>query len=206
MDDRIVSLDDTDLAILGMLQDNARVANAEIARRVDMAPSAVYERIRKLEDRGLIRGYEARLGARELGYGLVAFVFVRTADRPGTHSTGDALAALPQVQEVHHVAGEDCFLLKVRAADTEGLGLLLRDLGAIPTVTSTRTTIVLHTLKETALLPLPGREEAAKEEAQEEAAKEEAQEEAAQEERAQEKRAQEELTREEPAREEVARG
>ncbi len=156
MSDRIVALDATDHAILGMLQDNARVANAEIARRVDMAPSAVYERIRKLEDRGLIRGYEARLGARELGYGLVAFVFVRTADRPGTHGTGAALAALPQVQEVHHVAGEDCFLLKVRAADTESLGLLLRDLGAIATVTSTRTTIVLHTLKETACLPLAG--------------------------------------------------
>jgi len=162
MTDKIVTIDDTDLAILGMLQDNARVAHAEIARRVDMAPSAVYERIRKLEDRGLIRGYEARLGARELGWGLMAFVFVRTADRPGTPRTGEALAAMPQVQEVHHVAGEDCFLLKVRAADTEGLGLLLRDLGAISTVTSTRTTIVLHTLKETGQLPLPGLEESAR--------------------------------------------
>ncbi len=161
MAERILPLDDTDLAILAMLQENARLANAEIARRVDMAPSAVYERIRKLEDRGLIRGYEARLGARELGFGLVAFVFVRTADRPGTHGTGEALAALPQVQELHHVAGEDCFLLKVRAPDTEGLGELLRDLGAIPTVTSTRTTIVLHSLKESARLPLPARQEVA---------------------------------------------
>ncbi len=155
--ERIVPLDETDLAILGMLQENARVANAEIARRVDMAPSAVSERIRKLEDRGLIRGYEARLGARELGWGLVAFVFVRTADRPGAGSTGEALAQLPAVQEVHHVAGEDCFLLKVRAPDPDGLGKLLRDLGAIPTVTSTRTTIVLGTLKDTAQLPLPPR-------------------------------------------------
>ncbi len=155
-------IDETDQAILAMLQDNARVANAEIARRVDMAPSAVFERIRKLEDRGLVRGYEARLGARELGWGLVAYVFVRTADRPGADSTGQVLAELPEVQEVHHVAGEDCFLLKVRAPDTEGLGRVLRErIGVIPTVTSTRTTIVLGTLKDTARLPVGAGEEVA---------------------------------------------
>ena len=149
-------LDHRDVAILALLQENARTANAEIARRVGMAASAVYERIRKLEERGVIRGYEARLGARELGWGLVAYVFVRTADRPGQTSTGEELARLAEVQEVHHVAGEDCFLLKVRAPDTEALGRLLRDrIGSLPTVTSTRTTIVLETLKDTARLPLP---------------------------------------------------
>ncbi len=148
--------DAVDLAILALLQQNARIANAEIARRVGMAPSAVYERIRKLEERGVIQGYEARLGSRELGWGLVAYVFVRTADRPGQSSTGEELARMAEVQEVHHVAGEDCFLLKVRAADTEGLGRLLRDrIGSLATVTSTRTTIVLGTLKDTARLPLP---------------------------------------------------
>ncbi len=150
-----IIVDETDAAILVLLQENARTSNAEIARRVDMAPSAVYERIRKLEERGLIRGYEARLGAKQLGWGLVAFVFVRTADRPGQTSTGEELARLPEVLEVHHVAGEDCFLLKVRAADTEGLGRLLRErIGAVPSVTTTRTTIVLETVKDTARLPI----------------------------------------------------
>ncbi len=154
MGERIL-LDPTDAAILALLQENARIANAEIARRVDMAPSAVYERIRKLEERGVIAGYEARLGAKQLGYGLVAFVFVRTADRPGQTSTGEELARLPDVLEVHHVAGEDCFLLKVRAADTEALGRLLRErIGAVRAVTSTRTTIVLETVKDTSRLPL----------------------------------------------------
>jgi Lrp/AsnC family leucine-responsive transcriptional regulator len=156
MDGGRVALDATDAHILEALQENARTSTAELARRVEMAPSAVHERIRKLEERGLIRGYEARLGARELGWGLVAFVFVRTADLPGHAETGEQLARWPEVLEVHHVAGEDCFLLKVRAADTEGLGRLLRDrIGALPLVTSTRTTIVLETLKDTARLPLP---------------------------------------------------
>ncbi len=156
MANETIDLDETDTAILGLLQENARIANAEIARRVDMAPSAVYERIRKLEERGLIRGYEARLGARELGWGLVAFVFVRSNDSPGGVATSERLAALPEVQEVHHVAGEDCFLLKVRAADTLALSRLLRErIGAVTTVTSTRTTIVLDTVKETGRLPLP---------------------------------------------------
>ena len=157
------TVDSTDAAILALLQENARTSNAEIARRVDMAPSAVYERIRKLEERGVISGYEARLGAKQLGWGLVAFVFVRTADRPGQTSTGEELARFPEVLEVHHVAGEDCFLLKVRAADTEALGRLLRErIGAVPTVTSTRTTIVLETVKDTARLPIaaPVEEEA----------------------------------------------
>jgi len=151
-----IVIDPTDAAILALLQENARISNAEIARRVDMAPSAVFERVRKLEERGVIRGYEARLGARELGLGLVAFVFVRTAERPGQSSTGAELARLPEVLEVHHVAGEDCFLVKVRAPDTDGLGRLLRDrIGALAAVTSTRTTIVLETLKESTRLPLP---------------------------------------------------
>ena len=156
MTDYFIETDATDAAILGMLQENARISNAEIARRVDMAPSAVHERIRKLEERGLIRGYEARLGARELGWGLVAFVFVRSNDAPGGAATAELLAALPEVQEVHHVAGEDCFLLKVRVPDTLALSRLLRErIGAVSTVTSTRTTIVLDTVKETGRLPLP---------------------------------------------------
>ncbi len=155
MDKRSVELDATDLAIVGLLQENARTSNAEIARRVDMAPSAVYERIRKLEERGLIRGYEARLGARELGLSLVAFVFVRTSETPGGMGTADRLAELPEVQEIHHVAGEDCLLLKVRVADTRDLSRLLREgIGVLPSVTSTRTTIVLDTVKETGRLPL----------------------------------------------------
>lgn len=146
-------IDTTDEQILNILQKEARVSNVDIARQVDLAPSAVLERIRKLEERGLVKGYTTRLDARELGFGLTAFVFVRTEDRCG--ETAEALAGMPEVQEVHHVAGEDCYLIKVRVKDADSLGHMLRErLGGIKAVRSTRTTVVLQTVKETSDLPL----------------------------------------------------
>lgn len=148
-------LDETDRQIVAFLQSDARMANAEIARRLGMAPSAIFDRIRKLEERGIIDGYEARVNAKAIGLGLTAFVFVRGEDGPGDPRTGQLLAKIPEVQEVHHVAGEDCYLVKVRVADTDSLGTLLRErIGAVKSVRSTRTTIVLGTVKETYRLPV----------------------------------------------------
>jgi Lrp/AsnC family transcriptional regulator, leucine-responsive regulatory protein len=148
-------IDDIDREILNILQEDARTTNSEIARQVGLAPSATLERVRKLEARGLIRGYEARLDPKALGWGLLAFVFVRADERLGAEEAEQQLAAIPEVQEVHHVAGEDCYLVKVRVADTAALGRLLREkIGAIPTLRSTRSTIVLETVKESARLPL----------------------------------------------------
>lgn len=150
-------LDDVDRRILTLLQKNGRISNADIARELDMAPSAILERVRKLEGRGVIQGYEARLSPKRLGLGLSAFVFVRAEERDGPSATGGLLAAIPEVQEVHQVAGEDCYLLKLRARDTDDLARLLNErLKSIPTIRGTRTTIVLGTLKETAVLPLGG--------------------------------------------------
>lgn len=150
-------IDVLDTQILGILQENARISNAEIARRVELAPSAVHERIRKLEERGIISGYSARIEPKSAELGLLAFIFVRSDESPGEEEAARALAALPEVQEVHHVAGEDCFLVKVRTRDTDALGALLRDrLKCIPSVRATRTTIVLDTIKESATLPLGG--------------------------------------------------
>ena len=154
-------INDLDRQILTILQGNARTSNAEIARKVGLAPSAVFERIRKLEEKGVLQSYSARIDPHAVGLGLVAFTFVRSNDRPGGIQTAEKLAEIPEVLEVHHVAGEDCFLVKVRAADTEALGRLLRErLGKIPTITSTRTTIVLETVKESSDLPMAIEEEA----------------------------------------------
>jgi Lrp/AsnC family leucine-responsive transcriptional regulator len=148
-------IDETDRQILSILQQNARTSNAEIARQVDMAPSAVLERIRRLETRGVIQGYEARINPEALGLGVLAFVFVRSTDFDGEAKTAELLAGIPEVLEAHHIAGEDCFLLKVRARDARTLGRLLRErIGGTSTVQSTRTTIVLETVRESALLPL----------------------------------------------------
>jgi Lrp/AsnC family leucine-responsive transcriptional regulator len=149
-------IDEMDRRILSLLQQDARLANAEIARRVGMAPSATLERLRKLEERGVIQGYEVRLDPRKLGLGLTAFVYVRAQDKVGELDTGERLKQHPNVLEVHHIAGEDCYLVKVRSTDTEELGRMLRaDFSQMPGVQSTRTTIVLGTLKESLRIPVP---------------------------------------------------
>jgi len=148
-------LDDRDLQILSILQDDARTSNAEIGRRIGIAPSAVLERIRKLERRGVIRGYAARIDPRAVGRNLLAYVFVQANEGPGDSDLGASLAQVPEVQEVHHVAGEDCYLIKVRCGSPEELGLLLRArLGPLPEVLRTRSTIVLGTIKDEGALDL----------------------------------------------------
>lgn len=154
-------IDSMDLEILKLMQQDARASVAEIARQVGMVPSAVHARLKKLEEAGVIVGYEPRLDPAALGFGLTAFVFVASDDRPGHVETADALAVLPDVQEVHHITGEDCFLLKVRVRDMEDLARLMRDgIGAIGTVRNTRTTVVFETIKETTALPLASSAEA----------------------------------------------
>lgn len=153
-------IDDTDRRILDLLQDNARTPNAEIARQLGMAPSAILERIRKLEERGVIEGYLARVNPEAYGLTLSAFVFVRADENAGAVATAQRLAEIPEVQEVHHVAGEDCFLVKVRTTGTRALGGLLRErFGAIETIRSTRSTIVLETIKESCRVEAPAGEE-----------------------------------------------
>ena len=147
-------INEIDRKILRILQENSRTTNAEIARQVGMAPSAIMERIRKLEERGVIKGYGAQLAGHAIGRGLLAFIFVRLEDMAGESKAARAMARLPEALEVHHVAGEDCFLVKVRAENTEALGRLLREqIGTIKGVRSTRTTIVLRTEKEATTLP-----------------------------------------------------
>jgi Lrp/AsnC family leucine-responsive transcriptional regulator len=148
-------IDEIDGTILDLLQDNARMAQAEIARVVGLAPSAVLERIRKLEARGVIKGYAALVDPHALDQAMLAFIAVRSEQAPGDDSVSQALAQCPEVLELHHVAGDDCYLLKVRARDAEHIGQLLRHrFGRIPGVRSTRTTIVLETVKETPRLPV----------------------------------------------------
>jgi Lrp/AsnC family leucine-responsive transcriptional regulator len=159
------TFNDIDAKILTILQENARTSHAEIARCVGLAPSAVLERVRKLEARGVIRGYVAELDPDALDLRMLAFVAVRTTDRPGDLRVAQAVAQVPEVLEVHDVAGEDCLFLKIRVRDAAHLSRILRDrIGAIEGISSTRTTIVLETVKEGCRLAIeqPGpREEVA---------------------------------------------
>jgi Lrp/AsnC family leucine-responsive transcriptional regulator len=148
-------LDAIDRKLLALLQQDGRMSNADLARTVRMAPSAVFERVRRLERNGVIRGYGAHLDPRALERALLAFILVRTDEKTGENLVGAQLAGLPELLEVHHVAGQDSYLVKVRVKDPEALGRLLRErFGAIPGVRSTLSTIALETLKEHWAMPI----------------------------------------------------
>lgn len=149
-------IDEIDGSILAILQYNARTSQAELSKAVGLAPSAVLERLRKLEAKGIIKDYVALIDPHVVDRGLLAFVAVRTSEHGPDMPSAIELGRIAEVLEVHHVAGDDCYLLKVRARDAEHLGQLLRQqISAAPSVISTRTTIVLETVKEDPRIAIP---------------------------------------------------
>ena len=152
-----VVLDNTDLQILKLMQANARISNADLARELNMAPSAVLERVKKLEQKKVITQYTACINPSSLQQKLLAFIFIKASEGFGSGSTGKALAKIPEVQEIHNIAGEDCYLVKVRTTDAAALMDLMRNsFGKIPSIVSTKTTIVLETIKLPLKIYIPG--------------------------------------------------
>lgn len=150
-----VAIDPTDRAILALLQEDARMSNAEIGRRVELATSTVHQRIRKLEEQGVIEGYTCRVNPRAVGFELAAFVRIQTSEGARSDEITPRLKRIPEVLEVHRVVGEDCFFAKVRVPGPDELAALLDDtLQRIPGVAGTRTTIVLQTVKESIAVPV----------------------------------------------------
>lgn len=148
-------LDAISLEILNILQKKARIPNIEVSRQVGLAPSAVLERIRKMEKQGIIDGYEVRLNPEQFNRAQVAFVHIKT-NSAMSDKVGSELSLIPEIQEVHFVSGSDCYLVKIRSADTTALGQLLQEkISTIDGVLSTSTETVLATIKETSQIPLP---------------------------------------------------
>jgi Lrp/AsnC family leucine-responsive transcriptional regulator len=152
-----ISLDDIDLEILDLMQSNARISNADMARQLNLAPSAVLERVKKLERKNVISGYAAKINPASIDQKLLAFIFIRSSEGFTCSSkTAQALAKIPDIQEVHHIAGEDCFLVKVRTTDAASLMQLMRNsFQKIPNIGSTKSIIVLETVKEDQKLVIP---------------------------------------------------
>jgi Lrp/AsnC family transcriptional regulator, leucine-responsive regulatory protein len=151
-----IDLDDTDLYILQLMQENARISNVDMAKKLEMAPSAVLERVKKLEQKKVILHYSASINPAAVGQKLLAFIFIKTIESMDCGSIGEALSEIPEVQEVHNIAGEDCYLVKVRVADSASLIALMRSkFSVIPNIRSTKTTIVLETVKEEQKLVIP---------------------------------------------------
>jgi len=138
-------LDDLDLQLLEALQHHARSTFAELGARVGLKAPSVHDRVKRLEERGLIQGYAAQLNASRLGLVLVAFVSCYSAPDTKYDDFTSALAQMPEVCEVHSVAGEESFVCKVMTRSTAHLDELLGRLKNVPGMARTKTTIVLST-------------------------------------------------------------
>ncbi len=149
-------IDEISLKILRILQDKARIPNVEVARQVGLVPSAVLERIRKLEKLGFIDGYEVRLNPKRFRRSLVGFIHIKVHPEAGDALPGE-LSTWYEVQEVHYIAGEDGYLVKVRVSAPQDLDHLIRErITGLKGVQGTRSYIVMATFKETARISIDG--------------------------------------------------
>ena len=142
-------MDATDRQLIDLLQRNGRATQLELAKAVGLSQPSIAERIRKLEEKGVITGYAARVDASRLGLDITAFIGVGIEHPRFFQGFAKKVKALPQVLECHRVAGEDSYVLKVKTRNTASLDrLLVEVLRTIPGVTRTQTTIVLASIKE----------------------------------------------------------
>ena len=147
-------MDATDATILSLLLRDGREAWARIGERVGLTGPAVAERVRRLEHEGVIRGYAALLAPEPVGFPLAAFVSVTLETPHHRRAFLARMASLPEVQECHHVTGDDDYLLKVRCRDPADLDrLLTAQLKGGPGVVRTRTVVVLRSEKESVGFP-----------------------------------------------------
>jgi Lrp/AsnC family transcriptional regulator, leucine-responsive regulatory protein len=151
-------LDGVDRRILELLRQDGRMSHAAIAKAVGLSGPAVHDRVRKLEQRGIIAGYTCVLDPEALGRLHVAFVMV-TLSEGNEFAADDPIVARiceePDVLEFHRIAGEDCYLVKIRTATNKDLERLLRRIRSIRGVARTRTTIALSTELEKPTIEVP---------------------------------------------------
>lgn len=150
-------LDDIDRRILDIFQEDSGITNVELARRMGLAPATTLDRVKKLEQRGIIRGYVALVDQAMVGKGTTAFVAVSLAShqREQVDRFRDSVRELPEVLECYHVSGEYDYLLKVVAEDIRRYeDFLLNKLTATPNVGTIYTSFVLSTVKHETKIPI----------------------------------------------------
>lgn len=148
-------MDIKDIEILNILQSDSKASNPTIGKAVGLTPSAIFERIRKLEAQGVIQSYHTKLNPRAVGFGVLAFVFLKVSIGETEIDIDRALAQIDEVLEVYHTSGEYCYTMKVRAVDTDDLGrLLLEKVHPIKGILATQSIIVLKSVKESNHIPL----------------------------------------------------
>ncbi len=137
-------MEETDRAIVAALTADGRMSYTDLAEKVGLSVSAAHQRVRRLEQRGVIRGYAAQVSYEAVDLPLSAFVAIRPFDPSQPDDAPDRLAHLPEIDSCYSVAGEDFYLLLVRVAGPADLERLLQEIRTAANVT-TRTTVVLST-------------------------------------------------------------
>jgi Lrp/AsnC family transcriptional regulator, leucine-responsive regulatory protein len=137
-------MEELDRLIVQALCQDGRMSYTDLAERVGLSVSAVHQRVRRLEQRGVIRGYTATVDPDTLGLPLTAFVSIKPIDPAAPDDAPERLAHLPAIEACHSVAGDESYILKVRVAGPTDLEALLQEIRAAANV-STRTTVVLST-------------------------------------------------------------
>ncbi len=137
--------DAIDLQIIDALQEHGRISHAKLADQVGLSAPSVIERVKKLEDSGIITGYHASVDARKLGKDVTAFIGVSIGDPRSIEQFEETLARMPDVLECHHVTGGHTVLLKVKTHNTASLEQLIGLIRRIAGVTRTETMVVLST-------------------------------------------------------------
>ena len=142
-------LDDLDIKILNTLQKNGRTKRNVIAESVGLSITSVSERLHKLEEKGIIEGYFAKINRKAFGYDIMAYILVSMESSKFYKAFTAKVEKVTQIIECHSVLGEGSHLLKAIVKKTESLEKLLSEIQSWPGVVSTKTTFVLSTIKET---------------------------------------------------------
>lgn len=152
-----ITLDEKDRKLLGYLQKNARISNAELARRIDLSPPGLHKRLRRLKENGVIDRYVTLLNREALGYDMLCIIQV-TMRRHEPHSIDRfrlLVQDMPEVLECYSVTGEFDYYLKIAVRNHKHLEHFLMDvLTPVPGMDTIRTSLVLRDIKETTAVPL----------------------------------------------------
>jgi Lrp/AsnC family leucine-responsive transcriptional regulator len=146
-------VEDIDRQIMALLADDGRMSFTDLAKETGLSVSAVHQRVRRLQKRGVIVGFAAQLDSRQIGLPLTAFVSIKPIDPAAPDDAPERLAHLPAIEACHSVAGEESYILKVRVGSPNELEELLQNIRAAANV-ATRTTVVLSTPWESRRPPL----------------------------------------------------
>jgi len=147
MGDRVALLDDADRKILRELQRDARISFKTIAKQAGVSEATVFVRVRKMQEKGVIKGFTTIVDHASVGKALTAIILVRA--KPQTHAvTMDVLKKFDEICEIYDVTGQFYSILKVRASGTDELARIMDEVGKIEGIAGTETIVVLRTIKE----------------------------------------------------------